>query len=284
MVGWRCLPGLMAVLWLAGCAPPPTPLPVIAPTVTPVVTAPTSAPAAAASTARRWQYGIATAPLPDTATLAEVADITYLDPTASLTDAAARFDVVIAYGVPPGWSPLPLMTATAALIINPDVPPFDNPDMAAALRDLLDPAELIAALGLPDSEPLRHNDASADTVRARLANAGFPDGFDVRLAATVPGAPALTDHLRTFAIYAHEMPLTVSAPADVGAALTAGRVDLALVAYIDPAARADWVAQVGADHVIDLYTLPLSYHAADTLSLNLTAVGLPLIVDEQSSP
>lgn len=253
---------------LAACEPEATPMPVIPPTSAP----PTPTPGAPQPI--RYAITAETAALiPDLTDLEAAADLTLLTEPLAPADFDGRYAIIAAYGDQPGWTRAPVVPQVA-LVINPAAPPLDTPELAAALRLALFPDELSAALNIPGAEAAALNSATRTSIREQLANAGYPDGFDVRLAAAAPGADAVVAQLAALHIGAQRVDLPAG---DIAAALAAGQIHAALVVWAG-AERDSWTAQVGADNVIDLYTLPISYWTIEGLSITFTEAGFPIPV------
>lgn len=235
--------GPRRLIWLVGllaaCTPAPTPLPV-QPIRTPTpITAPR-----AATDLPPLRVGV----------LANAADFAPLDAmratgaSVAVTDDTAGYDVVVGYGTHDGWEPLP--TVTVALLLDTTLPPLDDPTLAAAVWDAVQPGALLAALAIPGAAP-RHTPSGNDS-RTTLANAGYPAG--VTLYGRALPAPGVTQTFEQLAGAGIEVVLVENAAARVH--MTLGELD-------NPDAR-------------PLYGLPRGYRAPADLPLTFTADGWPL--------
>jgi len=264
----RRLALLLMVLLIGACSDDAaTPFPAQLPTT------PTSPPQATDIPPIRYVLGANT--------IGYVADLAALEAAAQVEQRAesvdpaglgGAFDLVATYGAYEGWQRSPL-TPQAMLVINPDADPL-TPDLADLLRRAINPQPVVDALGIPGVNPAMVMSVSPRALREQLANAGRPDGLQIALGHTfVPGAEAIAAQLDAINVDVR----LVAVPADeINAALTAGRVQMALVTWTDPAQQADWRGLFGAAYTADLYNLPISYLAVDGLTINTTPGGWPL--------
>jgi hypothetical protein len=252
------------LLLLAACKPEATPFPVDLPTRTPAGTsAPPDATPAPPGTIRYGIIGDERTVGTDLAALRASAQVEFINPPLNPTDLGTRFDVIAGYGDLPGGSRSPVVTH-AALLIRP-LPPLDNPKVADILRRAIDPNAVSAALNISGATAEPGQAVSASALRGELANAGWPDGFDLALADTgIPGAAALAGQLSGIGISIHPQP--------VSDALAAG-IPLALVGWHTPEEQA---ALAKAGTLLNLYQLPISYLAVEGLNITFTPGGWPL--------
>ena len=247
----RVLFGIMAGLLLLVCAcePTATPLPVNLPTLPP--------PSPTAGTPAPLRYAVAPDTLPylsdaDRSLISASAQIIPLDTAPVTEDLGTRYEIVVALGdLPDGTrtdSPLEL-----DLVVNPSLPPLDNPKLVDILRRAIDPQKIVAALHIPGAQAAAAQPSDLLTIRSDLANAGYPDGFDVTVTAA-PGADALAQLLDAVGIETRII-------TTVGEA-----THLTLVSGQTPPANA-----------IPLCTIPISYRAVDGLKINFTPSGFPII-------
>lgn len=259
---------LIGLLSLAACTPPPTPLPAfIAPTPTVPPVSPTPAPIRYALT--QASLGL----VPDLDAIQADAQVIELDAPVDPADLGRRYDVVAGYGARENWTVSPTVLHVA-LIVNRTRPPLDETAIATVMRRALAPQAIVTALGLPGVQPAALQPMSANDVRIALANAGLPDGFDVRLAAEpVPGAQAVADTLQAAHIGAI---LSAAAESDFGATLDASAPHLILAGWTNDAGKQVWIARAGEVNVIELYTVPISYLAVEGLQIRYAPGGFPL--------
>lgn len=254
-------------LLMARCQPEATPLPAS------LLSVPTETPTPAPF--RPIRYGLLAntgGSFSDFDQLAASADVEVLDRDVQPGDLGERFDLVAGYGLRPGWilSPSPLRVA---LVVNSTRFPLDDPAIADAMRRSVNPQTVVSALRLDGAEPGALTSASPSQLKATLANAGWPDGFDVVLGHDAPGATWVTDQLEIPGLEVHSRPL---AGEQLEAAFADQRVHLALVAWTDAADRAVWTDRAGDANVLDLYTIPISYWAAEGLTITFTPGGWPV--------
>ena len=252
--GWvkRGLLALLLVL-IASCEPEPTPLPVA------ILPASTEAPAPTDPAQIRYAIAPNAAGLiPDLALIDESARVEYLSAPPVPEDLGARYDLVVALGDLPEGTRAPSLL-TVSLIINPALPPLDDAAARAAIASAVAPPALVTALAIPGAQPIPLESSPARTVRDALANAGYPDGFDVTLAAFfAPGADALAAQLATVGIQAR----IVAADSPVDA-------HLSIVTDADS-------RDIAPDNRLDLFTVPISYRAAPGIAVDFTPSGFPI--------
>ena len=265
----RC--GVLARAWLlawllAACEPEATPLPAFAPVETSEVAAITATPAPV-------RYALS----PEAAAFASAvraanpdAEIVILDEPPQAGAILAHYDIVAGLGAASGWQQSPVMP-TISLALATRRPPLDSPAVAEAVRASLDATALAQASGIAGLEPVSVENANLSAVRQSLANAGWPDGFDLTLGYTVtPGLDAVAAALRGIGL---NVTLVELAPETVAPALKDGRIDSALFAWTNTAGY-DAIA-AHSDFVIDLYAVPIRYIAVEELQVSFTEDGWP---------
>lgn len=185
-------------------------------------------------------------------------------------DLGARFDIIAGFGAWPGAERSP-RSLRVTLALNPASPPLDDPTIQEVLRRALNPAALLAASGIIDAETAPVDYAPPAELRATLANAGWPDGFEIILAYDpVPGVQAIVDQLRVVGIESRTRPRGNTTFEDAA-------IHAAVVAWRTPEARALWVERSGGeDLVIDLFALSISYWASPDLELTFSPNGWPI--------
>ncbi len=235
---------MAAILLIAACEAPPTPLPVvIEPTATTTPTPPTQ-------TIRYALAPNAANSLIDRASIEASAHLIMLDAPPTTEGLGAQYDIAVALGRYDG-AQQSTMPYVASLDIDTGIAPLDNPDVQAIIRRAAVPAELIAGLDIPGVELLK--DEPLGNLRADLASAGYPDGFDLTISSTfVPGIEALAARLREAGISVEVVPMESTDAA------------VQLVAGSNVAGR------------IDLFRAPISYWIAPGVPLTLSAHGFPL--------
>jgi len=236
---------ITAVMFIAACEPTPTPLPVII--------EPTQPAAISTAPVRTIRYAIApnaAGLLIDIVNIEPFADVIYLDAPPTLQGVGIQFDYAVAFGDYPG-AERSIRDYTVSLIMRMDVPPLDNPDVQAIIRRAAVPSELVAGLDLPGLQILK--DEPVGDLRADLASAGYPDGFDLKITSIyAPGIEAFAARLREAGINAEIVP--VDAPDAL----------VALGAYGSLSTR------------IPLFSVPISYWIAPGVPLETSNNGVPL--------
>lgn len=256
-----------------GCEPEATPFPVEIPTASPSTPVPTaqSVGQEQAPPSVKIRYGLAPFALPvrDIEQLQTAADVTLLTDMPSWDDLGTRFDLVAAYGELPSasLSPTPLHMA---LVINPQLPPLDSSAVVSVIRRALNPAVLVE--NYPIAGVLRESLETVPraTLRTELANAGWPDGFDVMLAGSDTALQAsISEQLNPLGILTKPIRLTDN---------TWPSAHLTVLLWTTPQERAAWVERVGDESlIVDLLTIPISYWAIDGLNITFTSGGWPLV-------
>lgn len=253
------------MLWsLAACEAAPTPFPI---DLTPQ---PTETPTPAALPPLRYGLWPNTVGLiPDLALLSASAEVIMItDPAAPLTD----YDVVAGYGLQPDWSPSEL-TPQVAWVIDPNAFPSDQ--IAAWMRQSIDPQAIVTSLALPGAIAQSIPMIAPAELRTRLANTGYPDGIALTIGAVaLPGVDQVIDQLRQSGVAVQVIPMTMT---EIRTAFAAGAIGGAVIAWSVEVERTAWDQLIGADNVIDLYTVPISYRAAPNLTIAFTPSGFPLV-------
>ncbi len=235
---------MVAISVIAACEAPPTPLPVvIEPTAILTATPPT----------RTIRYAVApnaSSSLMDRASIEPYAQLVLLDVPPTADGLGSQYDIAIALG---RYADAQQSTVdyVAALVMQTQVPPLDNPDVQAIIRRAAVPADLVAGLDLPGVELLK--DEPLGNLRADLASAGYPDGFDLTISSVyVPGIEAFANRLR------------------------AAGINVEVVSMESTEAVVQLVAGSSAEGRIDLFRAPISYWIAPGVPLELSANGFPL--------
>lgn len=240
--------GLLVVVLVLACAcePEATPLPVNLPTQPPLTATPTEP-----GTIR---YALAPNTLPylsdsDRQAMSASADIVELDAPPADDDLGARYDIVVALGDLPDGTRAP-ESLQLSLIVDTTLPPLDDPALADPVRAAIDPQQIARALNVPPEQAESAPGVTRESIRSDLANAGYPDGFDLTLAALAPGADTLAGLLESVGI--HVRIVTDAEPAH-----------LTLTTAPTPDA-------------LPLLTIPISYRAVEGLTITFAPTGFPV--------
>jgi hypothetical protein len=201
-----------------------------------------------------------------------VRDLTELESRASVetfydSSRFADYDIVAAYGVFEGWEVSPI-SQHLALVINANLAPLDDESIRALIPQAIDSQSLITELGINGMQANALSVLPSATIRTSLANAGYPDGFQLTVAASA--LPGLGTILAQFNASNISIQLI---EADT---IADNRAHLLLISWTDEAERAEWISQVGESNFVELYRLPISYLAKDGIQIEFSENGWPL--------
>ncbi len=241
------------MLLACACEPQPTPLPSILPTAPP-----TEQMVDANATPAPLRYAIAPEVLPyltdaDRSLIAASAEIVSLDAPPAPDDLGTNYGMVVTLSDLPNGTraPSPLQVS---LLIDTTLSPLDDPDLADILRRAIDPARIAQALNLATDQRAVVTTVPPATLRTELANAGYPDGFDLALTSPFTPDPGIAALLTQ--------------------ALASYGINLRLVPT-DEAAHLK-LTTLPAPNAILLYMLPISYRSVDGLTITFTPSGFPV--------
>ncbi len=256
----------LILVLLTGCEASATPFPVnsIIAESTPGVDATTPTP----STTVRYALAANTqGMIAEFDLLSAVAQVEALTEPVNPNDLGTDYDVIAAFGRWPGASLSPI-SPQVTLIINTSLPPLDNPMLTGVIQQAFDPQPMIEALEIPGAEAAQIQTTSPRDLRIRLANAGWPDGFDLTIARSLtPALPQINQQLTQVGITLRELSYTTPYP----------NTHLLLVLWSTDAERAAWSAAFdGKAVLLDLFKLPISYWAVSGLQITFTSGGWPV--------
>lgn len=203
-----------------------------------------------------------------------VQDLDAISKTASVENMSANsnlsdYDVVVAFGTYDGWQQSPIQQHLS-LVINPNLAPLNDEAIINIVRQAFDIQDILGQLNITGSLPGNVQTVSTSETKTALANAGFPDGFVLTMAAnTVPALEAIAAQFTERNIDLH----IIQNESD---ALSSNRAHLLLSLWTQDSQRAAWVEQVGEANVFDLFSLPISYIARDGLNITFTENGWPI--------
>ncbi|MEP7291397.1 MAG: hypothetical protein ABI835_06415 [Chloroflexota bacterium] len=240
--GFRRLLAFALGLFLVACGPEATPLPVNLPTL-PGATLTAPAPGV-------LRYAVAPDALPflsaeDRRLISAAAQIVPLD------EAVTDYEIIVAFNnlSDATQAPSPLQIS---LLVNTALAPLDDPEIEQIVRWAVDPQPIAQRLGLPTAQAGAAPTLTTSALRADLANAGYPDGFDLTFAVEItPVAEVLAQQFAALGIQVRLVP--------------AGEV-----AHL-------MLTTVPTPNAILLYTLPISYRAVAGLTITFTPSGFPII-------
>ncbi len=257
--------GLLLVV-LVACEPEATPLPAELPSTPTPTPEPTPLPPLRYALDANTQYGVA-----ELAALQAAAQVEQALTPLDAAQLGARFDVAAAYGEAAGWQRGDI-TPRVMLVINPE-PPF-SPEIATLILAGLDAQPIVDSLGFDGALALTPPQMSPALIREDLANRGLPDGLALVMGvAAVPGVDAVQEQLRLLNIRTRAETLTTD---DIYAALSNGRIRIALVTWTTQDDAETWRELVGERYVRDLYSLPIRNIAAPDVIIDFTPGGWPL--------
>jgi hypothetical protein len=237
--GW-----LMLLIVLVSCEPEATPFPVEIPaTATPTEEPSPLPPVRYAVPAALSE--IAASFLADTNAQITTFDDTIPDRQSLGTD----FDIILATGLHQDAAQAPF-THSTHLLINQALPPLDDP----AVRTII-----VQAISQPSDAEI------INTLRTDLANAGWPDGFELRLIyAPATSTIALRDALKPFHIDLQTIPLAEATEWDIE------RHHLAITTNREQANASDVTEKIPLDQ------MSLSYWTAPDIAVTFSSEGWPI--------
>lgn len=210
------------------------------------------------------RYGVAAAlPAADLERLRASGQIEFIAGEVDPADLGSRYDVIMAYGLYPDAAMSPV-TAQVMLVVNDQRSPLNDLALVSIIRRALHSPTLVDALDIPGAQSQPAEQSSRAALRTELANAGWPDGFDLMLAhADIPGSAQVAEQLGAIGIYLTPVPLTDTHWENSNLVMTTE--------------RAIWVERVGEANIIDLFTLPISFWTVDGLNIAFTPGGWPVV-------
>lgn len=193
-----------------------------------------------------------------------------VDGTTALTD----YDLVVTYGALDGWERAP-QAHRVSLIINPNLAPLDETVIRDLIPSVIDVQTIISNLNINGTQQttIQTSELSATEIRTTLANSGYPDGVQLTLATEqVPAIDTLLSQFSALGLDLRLIPLRENS-------FSQNQAHLGLFLWTDDSERSDWVAQVGENSIIDLWTMPISYITSDGVTVDFTADGIPYPVE-----
>lgn len=189
-----------------------------------------------------------------------------IDASSNLDD----FDIVVAYGIYEGWQQSP-QSHRISMALNPNLTPLDNQRIRDLIPQMIDAQVLVSAIGIDGVQTLTASTPdSAGVARTILANEGYPDGLELILATDVD--LALDNLVAQFSARSIALRLINIDEAVFGE----NQAHLAIFLWSQDSERETWISEVGAENIIDLWTIPISYISSSELPLSFTENGLPI--------
>jgi hypothetical protein len=246
---------LVLVMLVSACDPEATPLPVNLPTLPPATTT------APAPEEQELRYALAPGlaaflSAEDERLISASAAILPLDAPPTAADLGLPYDILVAFSEFEDSTEAPARLQVN-LLVNTTLAPLDDPDIAVIIRQAVDPQAIATVLGIPPEQAGAAPAPSAQALRTNLANAGYPDGFDLTLAADFPaGAETIVQHLARVNIDVRLVPAGETAQLTLTSMPTASQ---------------------NFDESIDLLHISIYYRAVPGLDVTFTPAGFPII-------
>lgn len=261
---------LIAALLIAACEAEATPVAAVVPdTPTPEFATATAAPPLRYAITANANGFI---PPEERNIIAQTALIDQLNDDGSNSTTRETYDIVAAYGIVPDWDVSPI-TQQITLVINPALAPLDDEGIISAVQQAQAANALVEAIAIPGAEAISNTSSDAN-IRAVLANAGYPDG--IVLSAIYQNVPGAEDWIAQLGQNNIELQAEAAAISEAIDAILNDDVHLALIAITSDDQRSELEAAVGADNVITLYEISISYIAAPGIEVTFTDSGWPL--------
>jgi hypothetical protein len=177
------------------------------------------------------------------------------------------YDIVAAYGLFEGWQVSPI-SQHLALVINPNLAPLDNETIRALIPQAIDSQALVSSLAINGMQGNGIAALPSARIRTGFANAGYPDGIQLTLAASpLLGLGTVREQLNAS---------NISVQVIEADTLAENRAHFLLALWTGEAEREAWISQVGESNVIELYSLPISYLVKDGIQIEFSENGWPL--------
>jgi len=255
-------------LFFIACTPEATPFPVDIPTADNVTSVPSSS-----STIRYALAANTDGYMGDLAFIQASAQVEQLTDPIDANGLGNRYDLLAAYGDLSGGIRSPI-TPHVTLVVNPTIPPLDDPFLRNILYRSLNTQAIIDFLAISGTVAAPRESSAPSTLRTELANAGWPDGLRMSVAyAYTPGAPQIIMQFQAAGIQAGVSPMSED---EIRKAFDEGQIQAALISWKTPAERTVWSSRFGEENVIDLYSVPISYIATPGLQITFTPGGWPI--------
>ena len=247
---------------LAACQPTPTPFPVDIPTPA------TATPENSAPQPIHYAFTANTAgALANSEAYYPQAEITQLTEPVDLADLGSKYDIIITLGAYPDAVPSPTLL-NYLLLINPALPPLNDTGLISIVTRSLNPEAMIQPLAIPDIRVTPRAAENVPVLLTEMANAGWPDGFELRLAhENALGFDALYNHFATLNISLISVPFNTDL----------SQTNLLLVTWSSLHERNQWAELVDdSQFAIELFGIPISYWAVPELNVTFSSQGWPV--------
>ena len=230
------------------------------------ISTPTDVPQTTSVPIPELRYGVAGSLAQYLTNSSEFTNFEVLGSSSSVDD----FDLVIAYGVYDGWQQSP-QSHHVSLAINANLPPLDNSALLELIPRMIDAQALISEIQISGIQQTRaQSPENVGTVRTILANAGYPDGFQLVLATNT--SFALDGLVAQFGLRSVDLRVTEMS----NVSISDNQAHLVLLLWTQISEHEELVSQLGEENIIDLFTLPISYTTPNGLSVDFSENGIPI--------
>ncbi|MEO1288523.1 MAG: hypothetical protein AAFV93_12205 [Chloroflexota bacterium] len=197
-------------------------------------------------------------------------DFEIVDGNSALSD----YDLVVSYGALDGWQQSP-QAHRVSLAINPNLSPLNDLTIRDLIPSVLDSQAIVSNLNINGAQQTtaRTTVLSSAEIRTTLANSGYPDGFQMIMA--IEQVPAIDTLVVQFSALSLDMRLV---PLRDGI-IAENQAHLALFLWADDSERDAWVALVGEENIVDLWTMPISYITSGDVAIEFSETGIPFPVE-----
>ncbi len=210
--------------------------------------------------------------VPDLQLLKSASDVVQLtDETAAIP----AYDIAVKYGLEAGWT-ASAYTPMVSLVMDGNNSLFEDAAVMDALLHAINAQAVTQQLVINGAQAMTTAAREPNFQRVSLSDEALPDGVVLSFGVGyVPGASLVIDQLEATNLKVQSSLLYTN---EIREALIDGSIQAALVFWTLPIERDGWVQRYGAENVVDLYSVPISYKVNPNWSVNLTPNGFPLVM------